>query len=367
MKTVFINAPANLKEVPFTWSHDLTLELAVEEQCGHSVGCIDNALYRLDLEVLKNSVGKLEPDRIVIYGGLRQYRFIKEYLGAFPDAIVMGLPTEPYQPRLNLLIEVGAIPPEKPDELPYPAWNFLPIEDYFRNSPLPYTVETMAVERRAVFKSQWSDREQSPSYVADALRYLKLHFNFDFILFENDFTRNKERTYKLIEELEGRDMIGLFGWGCKADIKEIDRNLLAAFRGARCAFVDYGEIDVIDTRNEATMERTQAAINSSKVAEIFPCIRPTIGHPETERDDLVALLKFLKTNKLGTRPEILEPYPGTPLFEKIKDKADDVENHILKINEGFLNFTRWTDEELLGIVELMAHGDLERLERVRRP
>lgn len=363
MKVVFVSAPTSLKELPFTWSHDLTLELAVEEQHGHPVGCIDNALYRLDVEVLKNSVGKLEPDRIVVYGGLGQYKFIKEYLGAFPDAKVMGFP----KGVLDLPIEDGATPPEEPDGLPCPAWNFIPVEDYFRNSPLPYTAETMAIERRAVFKSQWGDVEQSPSYVADALRYLKLHYNFDFIVFEDDFTRNKNRTYRLIEELEGRDMIGLFGWGCRANIKDIDRNLLAALREAKCAFVDFGDLDATDTGDEATMERVQAAVNSSRAAEVFPVIRPTIGHTETEREDLVGLLKFLKGNKLEARPGILEPYPGTPLFEKVRDMVNNVENHILRINEGFLNFTRWSDEELLGIVELMARGDIERIEKVRNP
>lgn len=362
MKTIFVSAPTTLKEPPLAWLPDLTIELAAEEGYGNAVGCIDNFFYRLDTEVLKDSVEKLGPDRIVVYGGLREYIFIKQYLKVFPDAIVMGFPNGIF----DLPIESGRIPPKKPDELPYPAWNFIPIEDYFRNSSLPYSVETMAIERRAVFKSQWGEIEQSPDYVADALRYLKLVFGFDFMVFEDDFTRNKERTYKLIEELEERDIIGLFGWGCRADIKNIDRNLLTAFREARCAFVDFGEIDAIDTRNEATMERTQAAINSSRAAEIIPILKPTIGYPDTDKNDLVELLKFLKGNNLETRPEILEPYPGTPLFEKIKEKVDNVEKHILRINEGFLNFTRWTDEELLGVVELMARGDLERLGRVRR-
>jgi len=317
----------------------------------------------LDLEVLKTSVGKLEPDKIVIYGGLGQYKFIKQYLAAFPDAKIMGFP----KGTLDLPIEDGAIPPEKPDDLPYPAWNFIPIEDYFRNSSLPYTAETIKIERRAVLKSKWGDCEQSPSYVADALRYLKLVHNYDFIVFKDDFTRNKERTYKLIEELEERDMIGLFGWGCKANIKNIDRNLLTAFREAKCAFVDFGEIDAIDTRDGVSMERTQAAVNASRASEIFPIIHPTIGHPETERDDIAAMLKFLKSNKLETRSSILEPYPGTSLFEKIKGKVNNPEKHILKINDGFLNFTRWSDEEFLGIVELMARGDLDRLERIRCP
>lgn len=363
MKTVFVSTPINLKEPPFIWSHDLTIELAVEEERGHPVGCIDNSFYRLDLEILKDGVKKLEPDRIVIYGGLKQYGFIKEYLGAFKDAVVMGFP----KGILDIPIEDGAVPSKEPDDLPYPAWNFIPIEDYFRNSPLPYTAETMAIERRAVFKSQWGDREQSPRYVADALRYLKLHYNFDFMFFLDDFTRNKDRTYKLIEDLEERDMIGLFGWGCRADIRNIDRNLLAAFREAKCAFVDYGELDVIDSRDDAIMERTQAAVNGSRAAEIFPVIKATIGHPETDREDLVAMLKFLKANKLETRPSILEPHPGTPLFEKVKEKVDAIEDHILKINEGFLNFTQWSDDELLGIVELIAQGDIERIEKVRDP
>lgn len=363
MKTVFITAPTTLREPPLAWSHDLTLELAVEEQRGHPVGCIDNALYRLDLEILKNSVGKLEPDRIVVYGGLGQYRFIREYLGAFPDATVMGFPKS----ILDLPIEKGAIPPKEPDELPYPAWNFIPIDDYFRHSPLPYTQDTMAVARRAGFKSRWGKVEQSAEYVADALRYLKLVYNYDFMIIDDDFTINKDRTYKLINELEERDMLGLFGWGCKANFKDIDRNLLTALREARCAFIDFGELDAIDVSDEAVMERAQAAVNSSKAAEIFPVIHPTIGHPETEGKDLVAMLKFLKANKLETRPEILEPYPSTPLFEKVKNRIEEVEKHILQINDGFLNFTRWSDEELLGIVELMALGDLERLERVREP
>lgn len=362
LKTVFISAPSKLTEQPSAWSHDLAVELAVEEEKGYPVGCIDNAFYRLDVEVLRNSIKKLEPDRIVIYGGLRQYRFIKEYLGAFPEAKVMGFPKD----ILNIPVEDGVVPPEEPDGLPYPAWHFLPIEDYFRNSALPYTQETV-VERRAVFKGQWGEVEQSPDYVADALRYLKLVWNYDFIAFEDDFTRNKERTYKLIEELEDRDMIGLFGWSCGGNTKNIDRDLLKAMREARCAFVDFGEIDAMDTRDEATMERMQAAVNSSRAAEIFPVIRATIGHPETGRDDLVELLKFLKINNLDTRPEILEPYPGTPLFEKIKDRVDDVEEHILNINDGFLNFTSWTDEELLGIVELTATGDIARIEKVRNP
>lgn len=366
MKTVFISAPSSLKEPPFTWSHDLAVELAVEEEKGHPVGCIDNAFYRLDVEVLENSVKKLEPDELIIYGSLPQYQFVKEYLTAFSDmgAKVMGFQRD--IPSFNLPVRDGALPPkEEPDSLPFPAWHFLPVQDYFRGSALPFTSETAAAERRAVIKTQWGEVEQSPSYVADTLRYLKLHFNFDFMVFEDDFTRNKERTYKLLEELDERDMLGLFGWGCRADIRNIDRDLLAALREAKCAFVDFGEIDAVDTRDEATMERAQAAVSSSRASEVFPIIEPTIGHPETDRDDLVAMLKFLKANKLETRPGILEPYPGTPLFDKIKDRVDDVEKHILKLNESFLNFTRWSDEELLGIAELMARGDLERLERVR--
>ena len=347
-------------DIPFCWNPDLAYELAVEEQSGVNIFCIDNAMYRLDVEVLKVEVEKIEPDKIILYGSYPEYRYIKQYLTYFKEAVVRGFPETP----LRIKTEKGAVPPRNLDLLPSPSWNLIPVEDYFRNSPLPYTMDTATITRRAVYKSRWNGKAQSPKKVAETLRYLKLRYNYDYITFQDDFTENIDWTYGFLKRLDDYDLTGLFIWSCQADPQKIDRNLIVKMRESGCRLIDYGVADATITRDMPYMTRLQAAIHSAKTLSVQPLIQTVIGDPETTKTDILEMAKFLKSNDLLHKPKIAEPYPDTPLYEKIKNQIQDLDKHLLQINESFINYTKWTDSQLLGIRELMALGDLERLEKI---
>jgi hypothetical protein len=365
MHFLFISVPRRLDEPPQFWSPDIAWEMAVYEAEGHNVTFIDNALYRFNINTVAETAEKVNPDKIVLYGGLDEYAFIKQYLSFFKDAYVLGFPKELGLIDSSRILEFK-VPFEKPDEMPPPAWHLIPLNDYAQNVPPPtYSFETALSVRRGILKTCWSRKCLSPKRVAETLIYLKLKFNFDYLCLDDDLTLNPKRTSKLLKILEGKDLAGLYPWTCKAKPEKVTYELLRKLREAGCVSVDYGAIDVTEFSDPWRSLKIRAAIEAAKRHEITPQIKCTIGHPETKKQDLINALSFLKTQGLVHKPEIIKPYPRTELYEKIKDKVSNVEDLILKINTSFVNYTKWSDIELLGITELFRTGDLEKLEKIR--
>lgn len=361
MNVQFFSCPSSLAEQPSSWSYDLTVEIAVEEEKGNQINFGDNAFYRMDVEILQDHLAKVRPDKIILYGGMREYTFIRKYLDAFKgvQTVVRGFPAKVVE---DLPLERGANF-DAPDRLPYPAWNFVPVADYYDKSPIPHSVETLGVERRAVFKSRWV-KAQSPNRVMKILRYLKLNYNFDFLTWDEDLTVDKARTLELMRLLETYELNALFTWMCKASVDNIDRDLVSSLKDHGCKVVDFGEADVTRLRDNLFKTRLEVALQTVRKWEMTPLIQITVGSPDTEKSDLVDGLKFMIANDSWLKPKISNLYPDGELWGRIRDKVEDVEAHILKLNSSFVNLTRWSDAELLGILELMDRRDLQRLENL---
>ena len=337
----------------------MTLEISEKEKRGHALGLVDNSMFRFDVEVLKNHCETVKADKVIIHGGVEKYRFIKQYLKVLKNSVVSGFPKGLIE---GLPVEGGVIPPEDVDELPYPNWAFLPLDNYFRNSPRPHNAETALLTRRGFYKSRWGNIVQDPGVVAETLKYLKLVYNYDFIEFDEDLSVNWRRTFKMLDALEELDMAGLFKWSCRVDPLKVNVDCLASARNSGCSFIDFGEFDVTGVRDLKYLARLEMAIHAARKAEVTPLVTCTIGYPGTRISDVVEAVTFLRSNGMQCKPEILKPYPGTGLYKKVEDTVDDLDKHLLQVNESFMNYTGWSDAELLGIVELMAKNDVKRLD-----
>lgn len=370
MRILYVTAPRSLVEPPPRWNHDVVLELAAAEEKGHTLGFIDNAMQRLDVEALASHAQSAKVDKIIVYGGLPEYRFVKAYverLKSVADTVVRGFPEGLIE---GLPVEKGVVPPDDPDELPCPNWGFLPLPSYWQNSPLPWDAELASLQRRATYRSTWGDKARSPAKVAEDLRHLRLLWFYDFLELRDDLTLDLKRSQALLDELIAKDLEGLFYWSCTASPERVSKPMLSTLKKSGLRGVDYGSFDPVDLRDPKTAARLDSAINAAKSLGLHVDLDCEIGDPETTRDDLVAALSFLKSMDLPTRPELAQPYPGTRLREQAKDfeveESLTLEQALLSMNEGLFNMTRWSDAELLGIVELMARGDLARLDKVRK-
>lgn len=355
MKILVIHVPRSLLEMPHTWSHDLLLEIAELEKTGQPLGLIDNAQQRFDIEVVKDHVRRVDPGKLILYGGLDRFLVLEQYLKVFPDAVVWGFPPDTIP---SLPVESSAIPPEAPDELDPPNWGFLPLDAYFANSAWVANADTAVATKRAVYKTRWGIITQSADKVARDLLHLRLVYGFDFLEFDEDLSVDWTRSLQLLQELEDRDLQGLFKWSCRASPTRVNIDYLSEIRRRGCTLVDYGEVPVTQVRDPKAMARLEVALHATRSTLLTPLVTAVLGDPDTTRDDVVEMAKFLKANDLETRP-LLKPYAPSE-----KDSLEKRERRLRQSNEGFVNATRWSDESLLGIAELMARGDVERLEKV---
>lgn len=168
---------------------------AIVDELGYKIAVLDNNCYRLPIDAVRQTVKEDQWDVIGIGGLITQYKFIKELLPVCreenPDAVIVGgggfvssMPREMMRwlPDLDIgVIGEGyitwrevldhvddrnwkrvkglvyregkkiklskmrpLIPEEKLDEeVPFPAYEFSPIETYLMNSRIPYSPEAM--------------------------------------------------------------------------------------------------------------------------------------------------------------------------------------------------------------------------------
>lgn len=356
---LFINSPSSLLTMPFSWNHDLCVEMAAMAQKGFNVGCVDNACLRLNPEIIQAEIDQKKPERVILYGGFKEYTFIKQYLQKLkhPKTSVMGFPLS-YGKKLKLPVEKGVLPPKNPDTLPVPFWDVLPLQNYFAYSPIAESQHTITLQRRATYTCSYDGKWQSTKKAAETLRYLRLKYAYDFIVFNDDFSATTQWTQTFVDMLEKYDLLGLFTWSCHASPDKVDPQILDRLREGGCTIVDYGEIDVAKLETD----RLTGAIESTRTIGLTPVLRFVIGDPATNKRNLTEATAFMKSQNLLHKPKLAEPYPETNYYT---EAVKDLDTHLTQINSSFINNTKYSDIELLGIIELMSRGDLERLEKTR--
>jgi anaerobic magnesium-protoporphyrin IX monomethyl ester cyclase len=300
------------------------------------------------------------PNAIIVLGGPHATFMDRQILSEYPDIdiVVRGEGEYTILELVHHLFNSGDIQdvsgisfrkdnqiirtPNRPliqnlDELPRPAYQYFPLEKYrfFGKVILPILTSrgcpfqcAYCVSSRMAGKTF---RARSPRNVVDELEWLKEEYGAGAFSFYDDvFTYDKKRAFEICAEMKKRNIN--VPWDCQTRVDQISRELLAEMRDANCQLISFGvesgSQEMLDTMKKGTtVEQNEIAIRYAKEAGLSVAISVIIGYPGENIDTLKQTLDFIRrTEPDDAYLSLATPYPGTELYDIVKDQGWKISN-----------------------------------------
>ncbi len=388
-KIALVNSPLMEEEYhhPLFPPLGLAYLAAVLEQNDFEVRIMDCPVCRMDHEKLKADIASFEPDLVgiasmtpTIPSALKSVRVAKE---ACPDAkVIMGGPhatfadkqiltEEPavdivvrgegeetllelaqHSPKLDKLQEIKGITfrnkdqivqtPNRPfiqnlDELPRPAYKYLPIDKYrihgkkflpiMTSRGCPFQCSFCSASR--IFGAEF--RARSPKNVVDELEWLKDVHGAEGVSFHDDtLTLDKKRIIDICEGIINRKID--IPWGCSTRVDLVSKEILAKMAKANCNEVCFGvesgcQRILNAVKKRVSPDQCENAIKWAKEIGMFVTVSVIIGYPGETQETIKQTLDLVHRLEPDDAWLCLPtPYPGTELralVEKLGWKMSD--------------------------------------------
>ena len=356
---------------------------AVLEQDGHEIKIIDCPVCGVDHEKLKAELASFAPmligitsmtptilsafqsarvakeacpDSTVVLGGPHATFMSKQILSqeAAVDIVVRGegektiLELAQHSPNLDSLHKIKGITfknhdgqitqtPNRPfiqnlDELPLPAYKYVPLERYriFGRTHLQVTTSRgCPYQCSFCISSQMFGakfRARSPKNVVDELEWLRDVHGANGISFCDDtLTLDRQRILEICEEIKNRK-IGL-PWGCLTRVDRVSKEVLAKMREAKCQLIHFGvesgSQKILDAvKKGTTVGQNEKAIKLTKEEGLFVAVSVIVGYPGETKDTVEKTMDFIrKTEPDDVWLAIATPYPGTELRTLVESRG----------------------------------------------
>ncbi len=434
-KALLINPVVRMEDKPKHIPYGIALLAAIADKEGHQVQVFDANAWRPSDTLLEEVIGADNWDLIGVGGISTTYAYVKKIvtlardlrprskivvggglLTSIPRDIMTLLPMvdigvvgEAFVTFPEILGEIeskreqwsaidgiiwrgpqGTIHLNRPrelitdlDTLPYPAWNMLPLDIYFKNSALLYSEEAFSARRRldingsfgcpficrfcfhlglagdvhyqspendqadVIFTHDRTNRWHSPAYLVKMAKHLNQAYGVDFLLFydENLLAINSAARNKWLPELcrlwieEGlqptcsrlnvshhpdtcKDGVH---WGGTSHASLANPALLSMMRKAGCAQLLYGYESfskriLKNVGKGATPETNERSLKMTLDAGIRPIPNQMIGFPDEFFDSLVDCVEAWERMGIEVKPFFATAYPGTEWYYRYKDK-----------------------------------------------
>jgi radical SAM superfamily enzyme YgiQ (UPF0313 family) len=221
---------------------------------------------------------------------------------------------------------------ENLDDLPFPAHHLWPIERLRKHGTVIFPLVT---SRGCVY---WCDfctavrmfgrryRMRSPKNVVDELEFLQKTFGaHQFTFYDDAFTVDQERVAEICTEIKNRKM--KIEWDCETRVDMVTKELLRNMKEVGCIAVwfgvESGSQQVLDAmRKGISPAQTVKAFKWAKEVGLMTVANVVLGFPGETKETIWETIKFierLSPNDVGYY--IATPYPGTPLYETVKEKG----------------------------------------------
>jgi anaerobic magnesium-protoporphyrin IX monomethyl ester cyclase len=259
--------------------------------------------------------------------------YLLEYLQGHRS--LQEVPSIAYLQQGELMQNSWQFTVEDVDFLPFPARELLPMQEYkthlgqkratsiISSRGCPFNCSFCASSQ--LFGLKW--RPRSPESVVDEVQEVQNRYQVSNILFMDDnFALDPKRTIKICELMQHKDMHA--NWLCTSRVNTIVENedmvQSMAEAGARMVFLGIESTDpeVLKNYNKGiSPDLAEQALNLLKKYKIKTMASFIIGNMKENKKMIRNTIKF--ATKL--KPElaqfsILTPYPGTQLFNKVKDQ-----------------------------------------------
>jgi anaerobic magnesium-protoporphyrin IX monomethyl ester cyclase len=221
---------------------------------------------------------------------------------------------------------------ENLDSLPFPAHNLWPLESLRKYGTIVYPVMT---SRGCVY---WCDfctavrmfgrkyRMRSPENVVNEIEFLHKTYNANHFTFYDDaFTVDQGRAAKICQEIRKRKL--KIKWDCETRVDMVTKDLLRDMRDAGCIAVWFGVESgsqlVIDAMGKGfLLAQTLKAFKWAKEVGLMTIAGTILGFPGETKGSALETMKFVeRISPDDVGYYIATPYPGTPMYEFVKEKG----------------------------------------------
>jgi len=228
------------------------------------------------------------------------------------------------------------------DGLPFPAYHLLPMDKYraYAIYDVGRNFTTMITSRGCPFHCIYCTssavfghklRQRSPEKVIQEIQLLKENYGISHLYFQDDeFTINHKRTEKICDLLieSGMDII----WECLSRVDYVDKSLILKMAKAGCKGIAFGTEcgyaeGLIRIKKGITLDQQKRAIKLAKKYGIQARASFMMGFPWESKGEIEKTIKFAKKlNADITYFQMLTPYPGTEVYNEMKQKNLIIKN-----------------------------------------
>jgi len=251
------------------------------------------------------------------------------------------------------------------DTIPYPAYELMDLESYFKYSGSMWYNGAWKSKRRINFTTErgcprqctfcthngmnrWDqeamlgkerlrllDKESgfqavtrffSPRYVVDHALYLYEKYKVDYIcLLDENLTSNNKRVHEFCDLWIQEGLHKKIKLGTSGDSPSINPEVVKHMKEAGFTFIAVGgesgsdKVLKEDIKKGVTVAHNQRAIDILKEGGIAPSMTFMVGNPHEDINDVLETVSFFIRNNAIVDPFICTPYPGTRLFMDYQD------------------------------------------------
>jgi radical SAM superfamily enzyme YgiQ (UPF0313 family) len=221
---------------------------------------------------------------------------------------------------------------ENLDDLPFPAHHLWPLKRLQKQGKVIFPVMT---SRGCVY---WCDfctavrmfgrkyRMRSPKNVVDEIEFLhKIYGAKQFTFYDDTFTVDQERAAEICIEIKNRKL--KIEWDCETRADMVTKELLRIMKEAGCIAVwfgvESGSQPVLDAMKKGiSPAQTMRAFKWAKEVGLMTVAGVILGFPGETKESVWETIKFVERispNDVGYY--IATPYPGTPLYDFVKENG----------------------------------------------
>jgi len=261
------------------------------------------------------------------------------------------------------------------DKLPYPAWDMFPMDVYLTNPVVGVGKDIDIISSRGCpFTCRYcyrifgrNFRGRSAEHVVGEMLALKRDYDVDFISFQDDcFVINKKRAFEICDLIDAEGLNKSLRWSCTGRVTVCDKELLMRMRASGCVSVSYGiesgSEKILEAMSKrATIAQAKEAIRNTREAGLRCPVSFMIGYPGETRETVMETVEFCKDMNIPLAALMFTcPYPGTALYEQVKDTSRfkeqfaTEEEFVLKMADALeltVNLTDAGNEEMLALRE----------------
>jgi radical SAM superfamily enzyme YgiQ (UPF0313 family) len=269
------------------------------------------------------------------------------------------------------------------DEIPFPAWNLLPMDIYLKNpiwgdvasNSSGFRKDIKVTRSMNIISSRGCPfscnycyhlfgrskyRFRSAQNVIDEIEILVDRYGVDFIGFVDDnMMASEKRLLKFCDLMEKKRFP--LTWGCHGRVTSAKPDLLSRMAEVGCVWIGYGiesgSQKILDAMNKrATVEQARQAIIRTRNVGIYPNTTFIFGYPGETLESIQETIDFKREMGIECGSFFATPYPGAPLYKQIRPLIKNEQAFIRSLGnatEFSINLTNFDDETLFKLKEAM--------------